>query len=327
MNISISKSGIIWSIFVLLGCILLYQGFTAQNKYAKAVNLAELDRNDYEYGDYVVGDIDFFLKKEISNGKYTGASGSYGADYEVYTIPIYENAYARIMVNDRETKKLLEAACDETVDPIPFEGILIKSPISVNHAWYEKISGVDVNNIAPDFVIVQKPLKRKGNMLYLGLEILFICLFLRITNTLEPVVAVEKKEDMVKRNPFSKARNLESELQIEQRKLERLQLQQVKLQKSLLWCVLFWVIGSLIWISTYWMELKISSFFFWIIALRMTVQYLLNQPNEVSIFCARVFHVNSIPMKIEQCQKDIANINALLEEGQRTLIYSSPSNF
>ncbi len=196
MRITIFKRGILWAFFFVLGCIFLFAGISAQWKYAKAISLSELDAEHYQYGDYIVSDISFFLKKEVSNlssGNYSGVCEEYmafGKNYDVYTVPIKNNAYVRIMVADSETKSLLESACKNDNDIIHFEGIIIKSPLTMNHKWYEEIRDVDIGSIAPDFVIKQTRIKNKRNMVYGGIAILLVCIFAFVTGVTKDAVSV-----------------------------------------------------------------------------------------------------------------------------------------
>ncbi len=196
MKVLVSKGGVLWGVLLLVGCILLVTGIFAQRKYASAVNFSQLDPNQYEYGDYVVGDIYSFLKKKVAdseNAHGTGVSMEYigFGTYEVYTIPIKNNTYVRIMVEDLETKNLLEAACIKEGEPIPFEGEIIKSPISLNKDWYAGIDGVDIGDIAPDFVIKQTDIRKKSNKIYCGVGILMIGIVLPFTGVLKNAILIE----------------------------------------------------------------------------------------------------------------------------------------
>lgn len=193
MLITINKGSILWTFFLVIGCMFLFTGISEQRKYAKAISLSELDAKHYKYGDYIVSEISYFLKKEVSNyssGNYTGVCEEYitfGKSYDVYTVPIKNNAYVRIMVADFETKSLLESACKNENEIIHFEGKIIKPPLTINHKWYEEISDVNISSIVPDFVVKQTQIKNMPNMIYGGIAILIVCIFALLTGVTKDI--------------------------------------------------------------------------------------------------------------------------------------------
>ena len=57
MDVTISKSGILWCCVLLISCVLLGKGLSNQSRFWEASDLSELNAEGWEYGDYVKGEI------------------------------------------------------------------------------------------------------------------------------------------------------------------------------------------------------------------------------------------------------------------------------
>ncbi len=311
-----------WTFFLVIGCMFLFTGISEQRKYSKAISLSELDADHYKYGDYIVSDISYFLKKEAGNyssGNYTGICEEYitfGKSYDVYTVPIKNNAYVRIMAADSETKRLLESACKNENEIIHFEGKIIKPPLTINYKWYEEISDVNISSIVPDFVVQQTQVKNMLNMIYGGAAILIACIFALLTGITKDVVSITTPKSDIKYSSFSRAYNWENELQIELYKMKRLQQQLSTLKKHFFLCIPFYILGTSVLIKAYYWEIKIFGVLILVIAAKVTFQYFINLQNRVSLFFVRLFDLHSISVKINECQDNIEHIKSCMKKGK-----------
>lgn len=312
MKITISKSGILWILLLIWGFIFLFIGVRAQIKYSNAKDFLELDADNYKYGDYIVGDISSLLKKKAENGQYLASSETYmthGTIYEVYTVPIKNNTYTRIMVSDPETKELLASANTNIDVSVHFEGIIIESPLTTMNSWYKGIDNVSLNDIRWNFVIKQTQIKNKVHLTYAGIGILAICLVILFTGRLKDEIFTEIKTSTTKCISFSKSYNQQNELQIQFIRMKKLQQQLKELKRHFLICLPLYPFGIYILIKAYYWEIKFLGLIILFIAFKITIKYFLNLPNKISLFFVHLFNKDSISSKINECQNIINSLS------------------
>ena len=107
---------------IFISCILIGKGFIAQCQYYDSYDFKELNSSDWEYGDYVSGNITSFVKNKVGRDSYRGYSGNFDGYYE-YTVPAGDNRYVRLRLNNTNTCKKLEEACELESFSIPFAGV------------------------------------------------------------------------------------------------------------------------------------------------------------------------------------------------------------
>lgn len=312
MNITITKSGILWILLLILGFIFLCIGIPPQIKYSNAKDFTELDADKYQCGDYIVGDIHSFLKKKGESGQYLTSSETYmthGSIYEIYTVPVKNNTYIRIMVSDSETKELLDSASTNPDITVHFEGIIIDSPLSTMNSWYEGIDDISPSDINWNLAIKQTQIKNKVHITYAGIGILAICLVILFTGRLKNEIFTEIKAPTTKYYNIPKSYNQKNELIIELMKMEKLQQQLKELKRHFLICLPFYPFGIYILIKAYYWEIKFLGLILLFLAIKITIKYFLNLQSNISLFFVHLFNRDSISVKINECQNTINSLS------------------
>lgn len=201
MQVSISRRIILWGIALLIGIAFLCKGISEIIRYDNAADFNELKAEQCRSGRYVVGEISDYLTIPLPNsasGSRSGVSNevmTLGTVYSVYTVPIAENQYIRIMAADPDTKRLLGTSGLPEGVKVHFEGEVIPSPIELNEDWYHNgLSDFDTDRIIGDFVVREAVIHTKGRMMYGGLIILGTCIVLLFTGALKGSIKKESRD-------------------------------------------------------------------------------------------------------------------------------------
>lgn len=320
MSITVSKSGIIWCIILLVGVLLMSLGLSVHLKQKEPLALSELDADNIEKGMYVRGEIPYIL---ISNGVLGPVTSvnSY-VTYNTYNIPLKEENYIRILVNRSKTKGQLGVFGAGPADPVPFEGIVVKSPKPLNLKWYENVDGLDVEQVIEEFEILQFENREISTLIKLGLAIIAACLIARGSKLMPPLIV--KNDPIVSpvKNRYTRSVDLEYEYEREMEKLQLLQDRLYSLKRDMYWAVPLFFVGLLIAIfSPYW-EIDIVGYLLLFISLFLICQYLMNQPNRMSSILRAFSQQMPLQAQIEECQENLITISNRLNKQKEENSYN-----
>lgn len=196
-QILIKRKMFVWLLLLLLGLFFLFSGIEGYNKYKNAAELETLDMHHLEAGTYVSGNIGACVKKNMAEAgpeEYSGVGHVYvtfGKEYDIYTIPVAEHSYIRVMAGDADTKLELEKMMNRAEKTVYFEGEIVKSPLDVNYAWYHDIEEFDVDSLETGYMIKQKKIGETYKRIYPGIAILCLCVYLLFCGSLKDAVTRE----------------------------------------------------------------------------------------------------------------------------------------
>lgn len=307
MSITVSKSGIIWCIVLLVGILLLGLGFFIDLKQKEPFDLSQLDADNIEKGMYVRGEIPYILVADGAHGPVTNVNGY--VTYNIYNIPLKNDTYIRILVNRHKTKSQLGDFGAGPADPVPFEGIVVKAPRPLNMKWYENVDGLDVEQVIEDYEILQFERREISTLIKAGLAIIASCLIVRFSKLMPPLFI--KNEPIVSpiKNRYTGSVDLEYEYERELEKLQLLQDRLYGLKKDMYWAVPLFFVGLIIAIiSPYW-EIDIVGYLLLFIALFLICQYLMNQPNRLGSILRAFSQQKPLQVQIEECQDNLISIS------------------
>ncbi|MBR6664177.1 MAG: hypothetical protein IKL22_00490 [Lachnospiraceae bacterium] len=312
MDVTISKSGILWCCVLLISCVLLGKGLSNQARFWEASDISELNAEGWEYGDYVKGEITTFIKDTDNRG----CSGTYDEFHE-YTIPLSDGKYALIYAGQRSTQKQLNNAHYQDSFSIPFIGVLKKdikySVYSGYPNFHDQVEGFDRERIIPDLVILQTTQAQINNTLYLGAELFVICMFLRILGVLPPIIKAEKSWVPPTKKYTAAYCNPEFELESEIQKIEQLQLRLVKLKKDMIIGMVLFLIGLVLFIAGFPIAMWHFGFMLMIVGIPLIWWYVIHLDNKLGHFCTMFIRTKTIPKQIAECRQNIQTLRAKIE--------------
>jgi len=312
MSITVSKSGIIWCIILLLGILLFGLGFSIHVKQKNPIPLSELDTNNIEKGMYVRGKIPYVLASNGAHGLVATVNGY--VTYNTYNIPLKEGNYIRILVNRHKTKSLLSDSIVHQVDPVPFEGIVVKAPRPLNLKWYENVDDLDVEQVIEDFEILQFEQREISTLIKAGFAIVASCLIVRFSKLMPPLLVKNAPITSPVKNRYTGSVDLEYEYERELEKLEILQKRLTDTKRDMYWAVPLFFVGLLIVIiSPYW-EIDIVGYLFLFISLFLIYQHLMNQPNRLGMLLRTFSQQKPLYAQIEECQENLITISNRLNK-------------
>jgi len=320
MSISVSKSGIIWCIVLLVGVLLMGLGFSVHLKQKEPMALSRLNADNIEKGMYVRGEIPYILISNGALGPVTSVN-SY-VTYNTYNIPLKEGNYIRILVNRHKTKSRLGDFGAGPADPVPFEGIVVKAPKPLNMKWYENVDGLDVEQVIEEYEILQLDDRESGTLIKFGLAIIAACLIARGSKLMPPLII--KNDPIVSpvKNRYTRSVDLEYEYERELEKLQLLQDRLMDAKKDLYWAIPLFFVGLLIVIiSPYW-EIDLIGYLALFLSLYRICQYLIIQPNKLGALLRIFSKQKSLQVQIEECQENIIAISNRLNKQKEENSYS-----
>lgn len=320
MSITVSKSGIIWCIVLLVGVLLMGLGFSVHLKQKEPMALSRLNADNIEKGMYVRGEIPYILISNGALGPVTSVN-SY-VTYNTYNIPLKKGNYIRILVNRHKTKSQLGDFGAGPADPVPFEGIVVKAPKPLNMKWYENVDGLDVKQVIEEYEILQLGDREIGTLIKLGLAIIAACLIARGSNVLPPLIIKNAPIVSPVKNRYTRSVDLEYEYERELEKLQLLQDRLMDSKKDLYWAIPLFFVGLLIVIiSPYW-EIDIIGYLLLGLSLYLICQYLMIQPNKLGSLLRSFSGQKSLQAQIEECQENIITISNRLNKQKEENSYN-----
>lgn len=312
MDVTISKSGILWCFVLLISCVLLGKGLTNQARLWEATDISELTADNWEYGNYVRGEITTFIKDTNNRG----CSATYDAFHE-YTIPVSNGKYALIYAGQKKTQKMLDDALYQDSFSIPFIGVLKKditaSVYTSYERFYENVEDFDREQIIPDLVILQATQMQINNTLYLGTELFVICLVLRILGVLPPIIKAEKSWVPPTKKYTAAYCNPEFELESEIQKIEQLQIRLSKLKKDMIIGMILFLIGLILFIIGFPIAMWHLGFMLMIVGIPLIWWYVIHLDNKLGHFCTMFIRTKTIPKQIAECRQNIQTLRAKIE--------------
>lgn len=320
MSITVSKSGIIWCIVLLVGILLFSFGFSIDLKQKSPTALSELDADNIEKGMYVSGEIPYIL---IANGNFGPVTSvnSY-VTYNTYNIPLKEGNYIRILANRGATKIKLGHFGAGPSDPVSFAGIIIKAPKPLNLKWYENVDGLDVSQVIEEYEILQFEDREISTLIKVGLAIVIACLIARSSKLMPPLIVKNNPIVSPVKNRYTRSVDLEYEYEREMEKLQLLQDRLMDAKKDLYWAIPLFFVGLLIVIiSPYW-ETDIIGYLLLGLSLYLICQYLMIQPNKLGAILRIFSREKSLQVQIEECQENIITISNRLNKQKEEESYS-----
>lgn len=164
IHVQLTKGYIFSLVCLLLGMSCLIYGLNAYSRYKNKILLADLKSDTYSAGEAVYGNITSYavaqyeaLGKEGSTGCAETLVSFWGDDCEVYTVPIADGHFIRILVKDQDDLELLKSFTSGCGGEVYFEGEIVHSTSELNGPWYEQVEAFrnkDIEEIVdPEYVI------------------------------------------------------------------------------------------------------------------------------------------------------------------------------
>ncbi len=151
------------TVLIALGAVFLLKGTINVERYRYAPVYEDVTETGCRTGNYVDGEISNFLIKKVvdlGDGHMTGISAeilSGGRTYYVFTIPVADGKYIRLLISNEETMEAMErvARGEEGAMFVEVSGKIRKASSSPALSWYEGIEGFDPNSLIADYEIRQ----------------------------------------------------------------------------------------------------------------------------------------------------------------------------
>lgn len=174
LSIEINRSLIFALILLAFGGILTAKSGHALYQYNHPLDFCEETFAFPTMGGYVLAKLSDCVTQPLQG---TGDASLYAVSeefdtglyvYDTYTYPVGEH-YIRVLISDRDTKKILNGAVNEPNLIVPVM-CTVSAPLSdLNRAWYHNIPDFDTSRVYQTFVLKQTNDRGIRNRLYLGI--------------------------------------------------------------------------------------------------------------------------------------------------------------
>lgn len=316
VNINNSKKSIITIVIFIFGLILLFKGINSNYKYNHALSLENLSESECKEGVYVVGNIDSYVGfKPKGSNTFTGSSHglvTYIKTYDFYTVPIVQGSYIRIMVSDKSTLSALKNFEEGKGESLYFEGEIIASPIDLNYKWYSSIEGFRAEDVIEPYVIKEINFESNKDIIYVGILLTVFSALLFFSDGGIKSIISKDTEDIVKTsnrsNEFVNSYNKQNDLVLEIRRLELFEKRLSGLKRKCLISFVLLGIGIYIIVSAYLWELKFIGILLVAISIKSMLKYFINSNNALALHFVKLFGLESLSLKIEECKDNIDKI-------------------
>lgn len=189
-TISISISFFVSVILFIISLVMIFKNGIGLFHYYHPTDFSDMNMSALRSGNYVECTIDQYVVKSLapnSPNRYTGVSHSiskstFGGLYDVYTIPMADGNYIRIMINDKQVIDRLESFTKGAGEPVSVIGVVKKNKdlnTPDDLSWYEGVEDFDTDLICSDYVIeMAKSVSDMKNGLLSGIFILIFATLL-----------------------------------------------------------------------------------------------------------------------------------------------------
>lgn len=323
-QISISGKAIFLILLLSSGFFFIFRGVHEKQKYSQAIKLESLNPANCVEGTYVIGEINSYVRKNISDSgseNYSGTSQSYltlGALYEIYTIPMGDQAYICVMAKDDDTKKKLEALYTGDNEPVLVEGEIIRSPVEINKKWYEGVEGFDPEKVEPVLILRQAQISERYKIISPGITLLVIGVFLLLSTGFDGIIAKRevRMQDSPRTAAYTGSRNvgfIKQEMLQESYKLKSLEKQLTDLQRGSLFRLPVLAVGIFVFTNFDLASIKIIGILLILSAIRSILRGFIHSGNGISLWFAKVFNVDSLSVRVNQSRDKVNSMREAVE--------------
>lgn len=291
-----------------------------------AVSFEDLKESDIKDGTYVSGYIDkYVVRTEMINDKPVKSAISqtvidFQCDSDMYTIPFQDNKYIQLMARSKKAKNNLANMLDEPSEKAYFEGIIVKRSIGINEAWYgavDKRTYPGINNIISDYYIREVDKGAFWNGIRIGaiLVLLAILMFVDGGGFEGLIEETEIKPDIKNVNNLKYLDNKDDELINRESVLRQLTRRQKRIKKKKPSSIVMLVLGVIsIVVSS---KLVIISVTLILFGGKGFFEWFINSSNLHGIKLAKKIGYDSLYLMIEQCKRDIKELEELVYNEER----------
>ena len=310
----------IWGMY----CIVI--GASRFSKCEKAVSFDELTESDIKEGACVCGYIsDFVIRREMVNDEPVKSAVSqtvieFDGEGDIYTIPVKEEKYIQLMAREENTKKKLENMLENYSEKVYFEGIIENKKITVNGAWYGAVDErvyPGINDIISSYYIREIDKEDYWNNIRTGAILVLFAVLLFIDGggfeSLIDETVMQPKLNNYK--TFEFVNNKDDELINRENMLRYLTRRQKRIKKKKTGSIIMLILGivSIVLLP----KLFLVGITLLLFGGKGCLEWFINSSNIYGIKLARKIGYDSLYLMIEQCKRDIKELEELVYNEQR----------
>lgn len=313
-------------LLLIVGAYFIISGASDISDCDNAISFDELKASDIKDGVYVSGYIErYVVRTEMINDEEVKTAVSqtlidYKCESDIYTLPFETDKYIQLMARSKEAKKNLANMLEEPSEKVYFEGIIVRRDIGVNEAWYgpvDKNEYPGINYIISQYYIREVDKNEFWNDIRLGaiLAVVAVLVFIDGGGFDSLIEKDEIRVEVERSNSLSDIDNKEDELINKESVLRQLTRKQKRIKKKKPSSVVMIALGVLC------IVILPKIFFIGIILLifggKGFFEWYINSSNINAIKLAKKLGIDSLYVMIEQCKRDIRELEELVYNEER----------
>lgn len=325
-KIHINFKLIVIIVLLIVGAYFIKNGVNDMSDCDNAISLEKLKESDIKDGVYVSGYIEkYVVRTEMINDKEVKTAVSqtlidYKCESDIYTLPFETDKYIQLMVRSKEAKKNLNNMLEQSGGKVYFEGIIVKRNIGVNEAWFGAVSKEEypgINDIISEYYIREVDKNEFWNDIRWGAICVVIAVLLFVdSGGFDSLIEKDEiKSEIERNNSLSEIANKEDELINKESVLRQLTRKQKRIKKKKPSSIVMMALGILC------IVIMPKIFFIGIILLifggKGFFEWYINSSNINAIKLAKKIGVDSLYVMIEQCKRDIKELEELVYNEER----------
>ena len=325
-KIHINLKLIVIILALLVGIGFLISGAKKLSKCEDAVSFDALEEKDLKDGAYVSGYISkFVVRTEMVNDEPVRSAVSqtiieFTGESDIYTIPIKPDTYIQLMVWDGATKDKFESMIDTSGERVYFEGIVHKRTIEPNNAWYgavDKNEYPGINDVISEYYIQEIDKDSMWNSVRIGAILCLVALviFIDCGGFGGLVEEEEIKQDIQKVKNLEYLNNKDDELLARESLLRILTRKQKRIKSKKTSSIVMLTLGVLSLIVV--PKIIFISLVLILFGGKGFLAWFMNSSNLYAIKISKKIGYDSLYIMIEQCKRDIRELEELVYNEER----------
>ena len=326
MYVHFSKGYIVSLICLLLGGYFCFSSLLSLMHKNAAIPLDELTPENCTLGQYVYGDIETFVSPRSDS--VPGGKANYGVSQtidsvDVYTIPIADDYYIRLMATINSNKQQLGKFNFTRENHFYIEGRIVRTTIELNDVWYER--SVEFENrdytdaIIKDLCIIDMNFDKRIGRIKYGIAFIIISIvFFFFSGGVKNLVQV--REVVVEEKPsYGRMRythHTQSDLEEERKHLSSLYERLDKRKKECLYELPLLPLGAWLAFSPFILRIRALGVTCMFLSLQALFRYFINSNMSAALSIAKRLYRESLWLQIMESNKKVQILQNLIEENE-----------
>lgn len=335
-KVSMSVKTIVCVIFILLGAFFAVKWGTDWRDAYHPATLSGLSAEGIHNGMYITCDISEIVSYRLYESEVRNTANFSGAilyEYDYYVVPLYDGNYIEIAVYDLDVLDTLDSYVNGKGQPVSFLGKVGKKHVSYNSVFYQA-AGISKNNVITGLEIMQETPTVAQNKCLIAIAVV-VASIIGFANSFKVVYLEEeilnnittdenpdgtrtrvynKKNTLREQLESRKNLNLDYELKIATRRIERLQQRLASMKREAIFGAGCVAVGGLLIYVFIRNSFALVGILLALFGLSLIWKAFLNSGNTIAVTFSEIFAIDTLYRQIKHTEAQKAEIETMMME-------------